>query len=258
MSKKIFIVFFCALFGTVLGASGFPEDYYKIKEIKVRKERFVEILLPVIAKENLRILEERETIKSFFAKDFFILYDSKLRRENLSEIVEIAEKYDVKNLFDKEAYLKKIDIIPPSLALSQAALESAWGRSGYARKMNNLYGHYSYKKKHAGKKVRGRRSKIRIFKTLNEAVEAYMHNLNTHWAYKDFREARQGERLESKLFAGPDVTPYLTRYSIIRERYTIRLNRVIRDNQFVFYDMRYAEQKAESTQGDYLTQTMLP
>lgn len=239
--RSIFIAFvllFVSLSATA-EESGFPSWYYKVGDHQLKKEHFMKILLPVIEEENRQTMQERAFVEAFFADDFFVRLDKKLQQNNMTKLSKLAHKYNIQNLFSKEEYLKKIDAIPNSMALAQAALESGWGRSLYARQLNNIYGHYSFTQTVPSKKVAGKRERIRIFKSIQDSVASYMHNLNSHWAYKEFREERYAKRQEGEDFTGNDGIQHIRRYSILGQRYINKLHTLMRVNHLMIYDRPY-------------------
>lgn len=230
------------VFGVLLHAQtkGFPKGFYSLTNATEKKERFTQILLPIIEEQNRLITKERAFIEAFFAKDFFVRLDKKLDRKNYSRLAKLASKYDVQQLFNKQEYLAKIDTIPNSMALGQAALESGWGHSYYAKELNNLFGHYNFTRKNiASLKVRGKKERIRVFDSLDTAVASYMLNLNTHRAYASFRKERSQKRLTGVEFSGMDGIKHLQRYSILGKRYIRKVRRLIAQNHFRLFDRAY-------------------
>ncbi len=197
----------------------FPADYYKIKDKKEQKERFVKILYPLILKEEEKIKRERAFVEAFFSH---FTEDGIANPEAVARLAKIAKKYRIKSLYDKREYLKRVDTIPVSLVLAQAAIESNWGKSRFAKEANNLFGEWTWGKKGIIPKNRpeGEKYKIRIFSSLEDSIASYMRNLNRHWAYAEFREARYEAREKGVQFSGFIAATYLERYSQMREKYT--------------------------------------
>ena len=168
----------------------FPSWYYKIKSTKQQKQAFVEIMLPLIQAENRKIEVLRKTIINIFNDPFYLINPKKI-----TFLTKIAKIYKIKNITDKNEFLKKIDKIPPSLALAQAAIESGWGKSRFVKKANNIYGHWTYSNKGLAPKSKYDHIKIdysiRIFPSLEASIAAYMKNLNRNPAYKEFRNLRE-------------------------------------------------------------------
>ncbi len=214
----------------------FPKEYYSLKRGEKLKSRFVEILYPLILKEEEKILKERKFVESFFAKFESVGIVTPVEVKKLEAI---AKKYRIKSLYDKEEYLKRVDTIPVSMVLAQAAIESSWGKSRFVRKANNLFGEWTWGKRGIIPKNRpkGKRYKIRIFNSLQDSIASYMRNLNRHWAYKEFREARYLARKMGKPFGGFTASAYLTRYSQLGEKYTLMIKKTIDDHEWDLYDI---------------------
>jgi len=239
--KKIFIIIFFYL--TLYGA--FPNYYYKIKNIKKQKEAFVNIMLPLIQKENKKILNIRKKIKIIFSDPFYI-FD----KNNLIFLAKLAKTYKIKNITDKNEFLKKIDIIPPSLALAQAAIESAWGKSRFAKLANNIYGHWEYSNRGLKPKSKYDNIKInyslKIFPSIEDSIAVYMRNLNRNPAYKLFRKKRWEYRQKHKIFTGIEAAKTLKNYSQLKDEYVKRLITLIKTNHWQKYD--FYENKKNSNQ----------
>ena len=207
-----------------------PSWYYKIKNIQKQKEKFFEILRPLVKEENIKIKKEREFVENFFDEYYKTpITDAK----KLQKIVKIAKKYRIKNIFNKKEYLIKIDTIPQSLVLAQAALESGWGKSRFAKEANNLFGEWTFGKNGLIPQNReeGKNHKIRIFKSINDSIASYMLNLNRHRAYKEFRIARYKAKIGGKPFNGLKAAMTMQRYSQIGKKYNRLVSSIIRKNR---------------------------
>ena len=211
-------------------------DYSDVKE---KKNAFFDYLFPLVLAGNQSIIEQREQLQA--------LADN---ADNLSffqqrKLTQLAERYGLKNdELDNSEIIEKLFIrvapIPPSLVLAQAAIESAWGTSRFAREGNNLFGQWCYKKgcgmvplqRNAGTK-----HEVARFDNTAEAIEAYLRNLNTHSAYKALR-MRRAELTESDTgtLSGHQLAETLLYYSELREVYVEEVQAVIRINQLHQYD----------------------
>ena len=131
-----------------------------------------------------------------------------------------------------------MDIIPVSIALAQAANESGWGTSRFALEGNALFGQWTWSKKGISPADSDADSthKILQFQILKASVRAYKNNLNTHNAYRKFREARAKLRQENKKIIGLDLTKYLKNYASIGEKYVEILDDIIRRNSLTDFD----------------------
>jgi len=229
MKKIVFFIFFIFL------NAALPDYYYKIKDIKKQKRAFIDIMLPLIQNENRKILVLRRKILKIFADPFYML-----NMKDLLFLAKVAREYKIDNITNKEEFLKKIDTIPPSLALAQAAIESAWGKSRFARLANNIYGHWEYSNR--GLKPKSKYDfvnvtySIKIFPSIEDSIKAYILNLNRNRAYRLFREKRYQFRREKKIFTGIEAAKTLKNYSQLKEEYVKRLITLIKANDLLKYD----------------------
>ena len=132
----------------------------------------------------------------------------------------------------------RMDIIPVSIGLAQAANESGWGTSRFALEGNALFGQWTWSKKGISPKNKdpNQSHKILQFQILKASVRAYKNNLNTHNAYQEFREARAKLRQEDKIINGLELTKYLKKYASIGEKYVAILDAIIERNSLTDFD----------------------
>ncbi len=191
---------------------------------------FIKIVLPLILDENKKITEDREKLFKILGKNF----------NTVGERVWLNRRFKEYKIEDHDlAKLKmRMDIIPVSIALAQAANESGWGTSRFALEGNALFGQWTWSKKGISPKNKDpdQSHKILQFQVLKASVKAYKNNLNTHNAYKEFREARAKLRQDKKKIVGLDLTKYLHRYSGIGEKYVIILDDIIEKNSLTDFD----------------------
>jgi len=191
-------------------------------------------MLPLIQTENNRIKNLRKKIISIFNSDYIL--DTK----KLAFLAKVAREYKIKDISDKEEFLKRVDTIPPSLALAQAAIESGWGKSRFVKVANNIFGHWTYSNKGIKPKSKYEHIKIdysiRIFPSLEASIRAYMLNLNRNRAYRAFRDLREKFRKEHKTFTGLDAASTLINYSQTKEKYVDLLKSMIKSNNWEKYD----------------------
>jgi Bax protein len=223
-------IFFC----TSLFANEIPEEYYDIKDSKKMKKTFFSYILVLSKKQNALILQDREFIKNTY--NFINTLD--VNSTKYKRFKTIAKRYKLKRDYSLKTYLTKIDIIPNSLVLAQAAVESGWGKSRFFTKANNIFGQWTWSgvgltplSRDAGKK-----HKIKIFSSLEESVKGYMINLNVGWGYKDFRAVRYELREEKNVLKGTDLTHTLVNYSQKKEVYTKLLKNIIISNKLSIHD----------------------
>jgi len=201
-----------------------PKDISLIEDIKERKELFIKIVLPLILSENDEIKEDREKLFRVLAKKS----NSKQERNWLKWKF---KEYKIKNSDISELKIR-MDIIPVSLAIAQAAIESGWGTSRFALEGNALYGQWTWSDN--GLKPLdnddGTSHKVMRFKILTASIKAYKKNLNTHSGYIEFREARANLRNRNEKVTGLKLTQYLDKYSAQGKKYTEKLETTIKKN----------------------------
>jgi Bax protein len=200
-----------------------PKDLNTIKSVKDKKETFLQILLPLVVAENEKIKKDRE-------------YLLKILKENNS--VEnkkwLNKKYKAYKVSDRNVFelIEKIDIIPTSIALAQAAKESGWGTSRFALEGNAIYGQWTWSGDGIEplEKNKDQNHKILKFPLLRASVKAYINNLNTHNGYKNFRLKRAEIRKKNKKLEGLELIHELKNYAQTGEEYTKILEKIIEQN----------------------------
>lgn len=215
------------MFGVWKPEVGFDASYYAIKDIKKMKERFMRTLIPLIEQANANILKEKNEVIE-------IMGTTLVSKKQQARLTALAKKYRIKkNNPTLKDFLLKIDIVPPPLVLAQAAAESSWGRSRFAKEANNLFGEWTWGKRGIIPKGRpkGKKYKIRIYRTLQDSVEGYMLNLNRHYAYEALRQARYEKRSHGKCFLAKEATEHLHSYSQIGDDYKNMLKGIIHYNR---------------------------
>jgi len=206
-----------------------------------KKHDFITTLLPHIQTENRRLTALRNKITGMFSK---LESGVALTTSEQQQISKLANKYRVKgnplvNITAREEMLRKIDIVPLSLALAQAANESAWGKSRFAQEANNLFGIWTYDQ-HKGlkpnKREEGKTHLVRIFDDFSESVRYYMYTLNSHPAYKELREIRQQLRASDQIIDGHRLAAGLEKYSAKGQGYIVLIQDLIKQNEWVLLD----------------------
>ena len=207
-----------------------PKDLNTLGDTKKKRELFIKIVLPLILDENKKITEDREKLFKILGKNF----------NTVGERVWLNRRFKEYKIEDHDlAKLKmRMDIIPVSIALAQAANESGWGTSRFALEGNALFGQWTWSKKGISPKNKDPDSshKILQFQILKASVRAYKNNLNTHNAYKEFREVRARLRQDEKQITGLDLTKYLKNYASIGEKYVAILEAIIKNNSLTDFD----------------------
>jgi Bax protein len=207
-----------------------PNEIKMIESTKKRKEFFIQIVLPLILKENNNIRIDRKRLFSIINKS----NNSDLEKKWL------AKKYKQYGIPSKDLSTLKIrmDEIPVSLALAQAAKETGWGTSRFALEGNALFGQWTW----SGEGLRPKESdkneghKVMKFNVLQASVRAYQRNLNTHSSYKDFRKARAELRDKGKPLDSFILAEYLDKYAETGEKYVELLKKIIAQNSLKDFD----------------------
>ena len=207
-----------------------PRDLKYLGDTKKKRELFIKIVLPLILSENEKIQDDREKLFKILSKNF----------NTVGERVWLKRRFKEYKIEDRDlAKLKmRMDIIPVSIALAQAANESGWGTSRFALEGNALFGQWTWSKKGISPKNKDpdQSHKILQFQILKASVRAYKNNLNTHNAYQEFREVRAQLRQEGKQIIGLDLTKYLKNYAGIGEKYVTILESIIENNALTDFD----------------------
>ena len=208
-----------------------PEEIRKIESTKEKKKLFLEIILPLVLEENNRIKLDR-------IKLFRVL--NKKNNSN-SEIKWLNSKFKQYGVVNKNLSTLKIrmDEIPVSLALAQAAKETGWGTSRFAIEGNALFGQWTFSGegiKPAGADSSDGSHKVMKFKVLKASVRAYQRNLNTHNSYREFRRARALMRERDQKLNSLDLADYLDKYAATGVEYTKIIKKIIEQNSLQDFD----------------------
>jgi Bax protein len=212
-----------------------------LTQMSDRKRQFITALLPHIEQENRRLIELRNTVSDIIEK----LETNKTVDESAQQqLNRLAASYRIDGdpLRDRSArdeLLRKIDIIPASLALAQAANESAWGESRFAQEANNLFGIWTYDQAKGLKpknRETGKTHLVRIFDDIGASVRYYMHNLNSHPAYRELRQIRQRLRASGKDINGYALAAGLEKYSAQGQVYIELIRELIEQNEWALLD----------------------
>ena len=202
--------------------SSFKPSFDSIESTIVRKEVFFNYLLPAIQKKNAEIIEIRSAISN-----------NELSNAQLNDL---AKKYRVTS---KEELLKVIDILPPSLVLAQAANESNWGRSRFAKDFNNYFGIWCFSKG-CGVVPMDREDdathEVASFNSLEECIDYYVLNINRSYAYEDLRSIRKNQRENLQPITGMLLAEGLENYAFPGDEYIESIKSLINFNQLERHD----------------------
>lgn len=219
---------------------GMP-DFASIADVSERKAAFFDYMLPYVEEANYEILKQRDEIKRM-QNDF--LRGAKMDRRDRDYLDTLLEEYkfDPVETVTEETFrhlLTRVDEIPPSLALSQAALESAWGTSRFAQQGYNLFGMWCYEPGCGivpNRRPRGKSYEVATYETPRDSFLAYFRNLNTNQHYLEMRAIRRAHRNRELAVSGYDLVEGLYRYSQEGQRYISKVQSVIRSNRLTRFD----------------------
>ncbi len=208
----------------------FPKDLDEIQSVKLKKETFIKIVLPLIVAENEKILDDRLKLNKITSKKNTTEEEKQwLRQKFLEYKVKKGSIEELKN---------RMDIIPTSIALAQAAKESGWGTSRFALEGNAIFGQWTWNGKGIEPllKDKSKNHKILRFPILRASVKAYKNNLNTHKGYVKFRELRRNLRDKNKKIKGLELTKTLGNYAEAGSDYTKTLAQIIVQNRLMDFE----------------------
>lgn len=227
--RLLFLTLMIAL--PVVAQSAIP-DFGSIKDVKQKKKAFFDYMYPLILAENNKVMAERAIV---------------VANKKSAKLTKICEKYskncDTIDAKKRKDLLNRIDAIPPSLAMAQGANESAWGTSRFAKKANNYFGQWCYKKGCGlvpKRRDKGTKHEVRSFANPQQSVGAYIFNLNTGRAYTLVRKERAAARNKSANPTGYELAKGLIQYSQRREEYVKEVRSMISYNKLVDkYDKKF-------------------
>ena len=210
--------------------SKLPKDLKKIKSTQKKKDTFIKIVMPLIIDENSKILDNRKKL-------FKILGKQNNSRGEKVWLKRRFEDYEIKNE-DVTELKVRMDIIPVSIAIAQAAKESGWGTSRFALEGNAMFGQWTYGKDGIAplEREKNKGHKILKFPMLRSSVQAYKNNLNTHSGYKEFRKKRADLRRKNQNISGLELVNYLHNYAATGKEYTDILKKIINQNSLTDFD----------------------
>ncbi len=207
-----------------------PKELKNIESPKKRKELFIKIVLPLIIEENLKIRFDRKKL-------FQILNKNNTTKRDKAWLDLKFQQYGIKGN-DLSKLKIRMDEIPVSLAIAQAAKETGWGSSRFAQEGNALFGQWTW----SGEGIRpldvekDEKHKVARFKILKASVRAYQRNLNTHSSYKEFRIERAIQRDNDEKLDSIKLVNFLHKYAETGKEYTEVLKKIIKQNNLIDFD----------------------
>ena len=216
-------------------------DFVEYEAGAERKEAFISYFLPLIKEHNNAIIKSREKIYKWCQDKDNIGWWGRFQLENVLDTYKL-DNFDAKSDKDWATLLRRVDVVPVSLALAQAANESGWGTSRFGREGYNYYGQWCYKQGCGlvpDKRKTGDVHEVEVFNSPRASVESYLRNLNSNKAYKPLREIRARLRAENKPITGVELSRGLSKYSQRGNDYISDLNSIIRYNNLLQYDISH-------------------
>lgn len=223
-----------------LRAGDVPARLAELESVAARKRLFIKTVLPAALKANEQVADRRRFVQ---ARARLELTRAELPQAMRARLSRLEEAYGVA-AGDTQALLARVDRIPVSLLLAQAAIESGWGTSRFAQQGNALFGQRTHDPADPGMVPAGLDDpdfRVRAFGSVEAAVAAYLHNLNTHPAYAGLRRLRAAARAEGRQATGAELAAALQDYSERGRAYIDDLRSIIAANDLAdFRDARLA------------------
>ena len=207
-----------------------PYELKEIQNTKKRKELFIQIVLPLILEENNKILLDRKKLFAILNKN----------NNSKSDDIWLNKKFKQYGISKKNipTLKRRMDIIPVSMAIAQAAKETGWGTSRFALEGNALFGQWTYTDKgiKPAAAEAGTKHKVMMFNVLKSSVRAYARNLNTHKSYRKMRYVRAIQRDNNGKLNSLELVDFLDNYAETGKEYTIILKKIIEQNSLTDFD----------------------
>ena len=198
--------------------------------VPANKDVFIRLLLPLVLKANAEVAMERAIILNSG-------YSGPIPQAPV-EIQAIAAKYDIQS--NTTNLLQRVDVLPPSLILAQAGLESGWGTSRYVQQGNALFGQRVWDASQPGMTPNARDAdathRVRTYTSLEESIRSYLRNLNMNNAYLELRRTRASYRAAGRPVTALELIPRLQYYSEDPAYYLGTLNRIVSDSRLTDFD----------------------
>ena len=205
-------------------SSTLPHDLADMP-VAEKKKLFLNAVVPIVKKENSEIKQNRSKLLTLLKKE-------NLTSEEKEWLKSLMKKYKTDDI---ATLVWRVDIIPTSMVVAQAAIESGWGTSRFAREGNSLFGQRDYSG--GGLSPKGAKGfTVAKFDNIGDSIESYMNNLNTHGAYKGLREIRKDMRKSGTDLNSLEMIPSLTKYSERGHSYVRDLSSIIKSNNLQKFD----------------------
>lgn len=219
-------------------------DFTVYTSVQEKKASFFSYMLPMIRHANDRIRSDRKLLLSIRAD---LEAEQPVSKQKISRVANIARYYRVaadENLINTiDKLLVRVDVVPESMVLAQAANESGWGTSRFARQANNLFGVWCFSKGCGLKPLQreeGLTHEVASYPSVQDSVDAYVRTINTNVAYTELREIRVASRSDAQQFSGYELAEGLLRYSERGLDYVREIQQMIRVNNLQQYTLPIA------------------
>jgi Bax protein len=214
-------------------------DFSAYLDVKQKKRDFFEFMLPLIREANARIRNDRSELIALSEKLESGLVLSGGERQALSQLFR-RYRFKTTEADSVDELLERVDILPASLVLAQSANESGWGTSRFATEANNFFGIWCFRTGCGiapSQRSEGMSHEIAAYSSVQDGVFAYMHNINTHRAYRKLRAIRAQQRTLLNDFMGMELALGLRHYSQRGEEYVREIQSMIRANKLHDYTL---------------------
>lgn len=216
-----------------------PPKFKEFAAGSPRKQAFFDFMAPLIHQANQQVMQKRARLQS-------LINAQTLSQNDQAWLIEEGDLYGLEDLnpkkpADLKALLIRMDIVPTALALAQAANESAWGTSRFARQANNYFGQWCFSKGCGlvpKQRNKGAIHEVRAFDHPYYSVKSYIHNLNSHRTYAQLRKIRAQLRQQKQPLTGLKMTEGLVNYSARKHEYVEELQSMIRYNKLTQYNQK--------------------
>jgi len=216
-------------------------DFSAIKDVSTKKQMFFNYMLPKVRQANDKILADRRLL--LMIRDDLTTGDT-LDPDDIQFIGALKTRYragqqtNLRSIVDD--LLIRVDVVPESLVLAQAANESGWGTSRFARQANNLFGIWCFSEGCGltpKNRDEGLTHEVAKYETVQEGLVAYIHTINTNPAYTYLRDIRATTRSQEQHFSGLALAEGLLRYSSRGLEYVRDIQQLIRVNELQKYTL---------------------
>jgi Bax protein len=199
-----------------------------------RKQLFITAILPVVLEVNQRVMVDRHQLLAL--RDKLAINPYAMSAIDRIWLEDLADRYETTP--DRiEELVRRVDIVPPSMAIAQGGVESGWGTSFAARTGNALFGQIQVAGNHSvDVPWKPGNGMPQPFSNVGESTEAYIANLNTHPAYDGFRAARAAARERGEELEGYRLIGTLLRYSERGLQYVQFVRQIMRENDLHDFD----------------------